>query len=191
MHTSNGVRSGIAGWLTALQDQQHTMEFTANRCRRDFCTGQPMQIIPPTISGTLLISTTDSSGVLWGAGDANPYERFQLGTPDDMIGHTMLVYQGTYALPLAAAASHASQISTLVRGGKADGAVKEAQTAVNLAPDSAEMQARLGGALLSTHRPAEAEQAFDEAMRKAQAHKPNDQTQEITRLIAGLRHPSF
>jgi hypothetical protein len=153
--------------------------------------GQPMQIIPPTISGTLLISTTDSSGVLWGAGDANPYERFQLGTPDDIIGRTMLVYQGTYTLPLAAAASHASQISTMVRGGKAEEAVTKAQTAVNLAPDSAEMQARLGDALLSAHRPSEAEEAFREAMRKAQAHKPNDQTQEIATPIAQLRHPTF
>lgn len=154
-------------------------------------TGQPEQIIPSTISGTLLISTTDASGVIWGASDANPYEQFQQGTPNAMIGNSMLVYQGTYELPLAAAATHASQIPALMRAGKADAGVTEAQIAVNLAPDSAEMQARLGGALLSAHRPAEAEQAFHEAMRKAQAHKPNDQTPEITMLIAGLRRPLF
>jgi hypothetical protein len=154
-------------------------------------TEQPQQIIPSTISGTLLISTTDSSGVIWGEGDANPYGRFQQGTPDGMIGHSILVYRGTYELPLAAAASHVSQIPTLVRAGKADAAVAEAQAAVNLAPGSAQMQARLGGALLSAHRPEEAEEAFREAMRKAQAHKSNDQTQEITMLIAGLRHPLF
>jgi hypothetical protein len=154
-------------------------------------TGQPEQIIPSTISGTLLISTTDASGVIWGASDANPYEQFQQGTPNAMIGNSMLVYQGTYELPLAAAATHASQIPALMRAGKADAGVTEAQIAVNLAPDSAEMQARLGGTLLGAHRPAEAEQAFHEAMRKAQAHKPNDQTPEITMLIAGLRRPLF
>lgn len=152
-------------------------------------TGQPQPIIPSTISGTLLISTTDSSGVIWGEGDANPYERFQQGTTDAMIGHSMLVYRGTYDLPLAAAASHISQVQALLRAGRTDAAVAEAQAAVNLAPGSAQMQARLGGALLSAHRPAEAEQAFREAMREAKDHKPDDQTGEIARLIALLRQP--
>ncbi len=142
-------------------------------------TGQPQATIPARISGTVLVSGMDASGAIWGGGDMNPYEQFQDGRPARLIGNSVLVYEGTYDVPLVAAQSHYSQVGALLRRGKADAALGEARTAVELAPDSAQVRAELGGTLLRLHRDAEAEAAFGEAMALAKAHRP-DQSAQVT-----------
>ena len=81
--------------------------------------GQPSPVISAHLKGTLLISAEDAAGVLWGPGSLNPYRQFQDGHPDELIGHSILVYDGDFDVPLLAAESHLSQVPLLMRMGKA------------------------------------------------------------------------
>jgi hypothetical protein len=132
-----------------------------------------------------------ASGMLWGEGDLNPYRQFQEGIPEAMVASAVLVYRGNYDVTLAAAQSHVSQIPMLLQQGMAEGAVEEARTAVALVPDSASLKAQLGGTLKKAHRDQEAKQAFAEAIQMAKMHQPNDQSKQITKLIAELQQPEF
>jgi hypothetical protein len=151
--------------------------------------GQPQAVIPARISGVVLVGAQDASGALWGVDDLNPYRQFQQGKPDAMIASAVLVFRGEYDVPLAAAQSHISQISMLLRQGMTGRAVEEAQAAVALVPDNASLKARLGGTLLKVHRDQEAKQAFAEAMQLAKMHRPNDQSKQIADLITELQQP--
>ncbi len=153
--------------------------------------GTSQQPVPRQISGTVIVSAVDASGLLWGPGDMNPYERFQQGHPDAMIGNSMLVYHGTYDLPLLAAESHLGQGAALLQAGNKDAALSELQAALALAPGSAKVQAQAGGLLLRLGRKAEADAAFAEAMQKARAHQPEDQSADIARVIAMVKRSSL
>jgi 4-amino-4-deoxy-L-arabinose transferase-like glycosyltransferase len=152
---------------------------------------QPQAVIPTHISGVVLVGAQDASGMLWGEGDLNPYKQFQEGIPEAIVASAVLVYRGNYDVTLAAAQSDISQIPMLLQQGMAERAVEEARTAAALVPDSASLKAQLGGTLKKVHRDQEAKQAFAEAMQMAKMHLPNDQSKQITDLIAQLQQPEF
>lgn len=152
--------------------------------------GQPETILPPRISGVVLVGAMEASGGTWGDGDLNPYRQFQDGRPKEVVAGSVLVYEGTYEVPLLAAEAHYSQAPMLLRQGRGDVALAEAREATEIAPESAVLRADLGGTLLKMHRDAEAEVEFGRAMEMAKAHRP-DQTEAVARVIGALRHPKF
>jgi tetratricopeptide (TPR) repeat protein len=141
--------------------------------------------VPSSISGTILISATEAEGLLWGPDVLNPYEGFKRRRPDALIGNVVLVYHGTFEVPLLAAYSHASAAYGLLGQRKVAEAMAEAQAAVNQAPNSADMHATLGRVLLAAGRKTEAQQAFARALRLAQATHPDYQAA----LIRAIEHP--
>jgi Dolichyl-phosphate-mannose-protein mannosyltransferase/Tetratricopeptide repeat len=141
--------------------------------------------IPSTISGTVLVSSTDTSGILWGPGNLNPYAPFRDRTPDDTIGNIILVYRGTFNVPLLAAESNASAAIGLLRQGQLTQALALAQTAAQQAPDSADVNATLGQILLASGRTAEGRQAIANALHLAQTNHPEYQKDRIDQL----QHP--
>jgi hypothetical protein len=149
--------------------------------------GQP--IVPAHIDGVVLVGAMDSSGTIWGGGDMNPYQRFQEGRPNAIIGSTVLVYRGSYDIPLAAAQSHYLQTGTLLREGKVPEALAEAHAGIAIAPEAAVMQVELGGVLTSLHRDAEAAVAFEEAKRLARIHRPENQSKQVSEMIAFASSP--
>ena len=152
--------------------------------------GAPQNEVPPRISGVVLIAATEASGQMWGDGEANPYRQFQDGRPETVLGGSVLVYEGTFAVPLLAAESHASQAPMLLRRGRGAEALAEMQTASQIAPESAEVEAQLGGTLLRMGRGAEAEAAFGRAVDLAKVQGQRETDQVLTH-IAGYRRPSF
>ncbi len=150
--------------------------------------GQPSPVVPPHMRGTLLISAEDAAGVLWGPGSLNPYRQFQEGHPAELIGHSILVYQGDFDVPLLAAESHLSQVPLLMRMGKSDAALEQADAAVDLVPQSAAVEASLGGTLLQMHKMPEAQQAFANARRESAALS-EEESQAIAVRIASMQQP--
>ncbi len=146
----------------------------------------PSVAVPPSISGTILISATEAEGLLWGPDVLNPYEVFKQRRPDALIGNVVLVYKGTFDVPLLAAYSEEGEAYGLLRQHKISEAVAKAQSAVKLAPDSAEIQAALAQALMGEGRKTEGQQALATAIRLARATHPDFQAQ----LIRYLEHPS-
>ena len=152
--------------------------------------GAPQDEVPARISGVVLIAATEASGQMWGDGDANPYRQFQEGRPKEVLGGSVLVYEGTYDVPLLSAEAHASKAPMLLRRGQAAAALAEAQEAVALAPDSATVEAELGGTLLRLGRSAEAEAAFGRAVELAKAQGQRE-TDQVRATIAEYRRPNF
>lgn len=80
--------------------------------------GVPQASVPQRISGTVLVGAMDVSGTMWGNGDMNPYRQFRDGRPEALIGNTVLVYKGSFDVPLVAAQARYSGVTMLLRQGK-------------------------------------------------------------------------
>jgi hypothetical protein len=143
--------------------------------------------VPPTISGTVLISATEMAGRSWEPDALNPYAPFSHLRPDATAGNVVLVYRGTFDVHLLAAYSHSLTAKRLADEGKISEAVAEAQEAVRLAPDSANMQAGLGLTLMEDGRTQEGKQVNATALRLARSVYP-----ELQRgLIQLLERPGM
>jgi hypothetical protein len=141
--------------------------------------------IPSTISGTVLVSSTETDGLLWGPDNLNPYHLFRDRAPDATIGNIIFVYRGTFNVPLLAAESNAAAATVLLRQGRVSDALSLAQTAAQEAPEAADVNFIFGQALLASGRIPEGRQALDTALRLARANHPDYQAN----LIDQLEHP--
>jgi hypothetical protein len=141
--------------------------------------------VPSTISGTVLISSTETNGLLWGPDNLNPYQLFHDRAPDATIGNIIFVYRGTFNVPLLAAESNTAAATLLLRQGRVPDALALAQTAAQQAPDHADVNFVLGQTLLASGRIPEGNQAMATALRLARADHPDFQAD----LIRQLEHP--
>ena len=141
--------------------------------------------IPSTITGTVLVSSTDIDGILWGPGNLNPYATFRDRKPDATIANIIFVYRGTFNLPLLAAETNASVATTLLRQGRLPEALTFAQTAAQQAPDAADVNAILGQVLLASGQVSAGQQALANALHLAQTNHPEYQQS----LISFLQRP--
>jgi len=142
----------------------------------------PQVAVPPSISGTILISATEAEGLYWGPDVLNPYEVFKQRRPDALIENVVLVYNGTFDVPLLAAHSRVQAAYGLLQANKIGEAIAEAQSAVKLAPDSAEINAALAQVLMAAGQKTEGQQAIATAIRFARTTHPDFQAQLIRRL---------
>jgi hypothetical protein len=146
-------------------------------------------LIPSTITGTVLLSSTDASGLIWGPSDMNPYQSFFDRQPDDKIGNIILVYRGTFNVPLLAAQTNSAAAISLLRQHRSSEALALAQIAANQAPNSAEINAVLGQALFASGKIPEGRQAIANALRLAQSNHPEYQKYLISQLQQLGSHP--
>ena len=130
---------------------------------------------PPAIDGIVLISAGDLSGYEFGAGPLNPYESFKQLQPIAVIDYGVFVFRGHFEIPLAAALGHDQRAGNLQRAGKFTDALAEQQQAIALAPDSVQINARMGDILAALGRSAEARQAYAKALKRAQTVEPEYQ----------------
>jgi 4-amino-4-deoxy-L-arabinose transferase-like glycosyltransferase len=138
--------------------------------------------VPSTISGTVLVSSTETNGLLWGPDNLNPYRLFQDRSPDATIGNIIFVYRGTFNVPFLAAESNAAAATVLLRQGRVPEALALAQTAAQQAPDAADVNFVLGQTLLASGRIPEGRQAMAAALRLARANHPDYQTYLIYQI---------
>lgn len=139
----------------------------------------PKVAVPPSISGTILISATEAEGLLWGPDVLNPYEVFKQRRPDALIGNVVLVYSGTFDVPLLAAHSRVQAAYGLLQEHKMGEAIAEAQSAVRLAPDSAKINAALAQVLMAAGQKTEGQRALATAIHLARTIHPDFQAQLI------------
>jgi 4-amino-4-deoxy-L-arabinose transferase-like glycosyltransferase len=145
--------------------------------------------VPSTISGTILVSSTETSGIFWGPDNLNPYAPFRDHTPDATIGNIIFVYRGTFNVPLLAAETNASAALGLARQRRLPEALALAQTAVQQAPDSADVNTVLAEIFLASGRTAEGQQAIATALHLAQTNHPDYQKDLIDDLQQMQSHP--
>ena len=143
--------------------------------------------VPKMISGIVLVSASELDGHLWGPDVLNPYDQFSHLRPDAIPGNVVLVFHGSFDVPLASAYSHLGAAGVLTREKKMTEAVAEAEEAARLAPDSAQIQAGLGRTLMAAGRTEEAKQANATALRLAQTVHPEFQESLIRQIRKGQR----
>ena len=88
--------------------------------------------VPAEIDGPVLISGADLSGFEYGPAELNPYAQFQQLKPTAVIQHGVFVFEGHFAMPMAAAMGHVQKAADLLADKQYDSALAEAQTAVTL-----------------------------------------------------------
>jgi len=130
----------------------------------------------PAIDGPVLISAVNLTGFEFGPPPLNPYEQFKSLTPVDVIDSSVFVYDGHFEIRLASALAHAQRAGILLAEKKLPEALQEAQQAVALAPDSAQVNATMGTVLDALGRRAEARPYFESALQQTQTIQPNFQT---------------
>ena len=131
------------------------------------------------MSGTFFISSAQVEGHLWGPDSLNPYEPFRLRKPDDEIENVVLVYRGTFDVPLLAAQTDDGTVSILLAQHRFPEALALAQHAAQEAPSSAEISNVLAEALMASGRTEESKQAAANAVRLARADHPEYQKRLI------------
>jgi tetratricopeptide (TPR) repeat protein len=137
---------------------------------------QPSMDVPASIDGPVLISAGVLSGYEFGPGELNPYDQFTRLRPTAVIEHGVFVFDGHFDIPLASALNHLTQSRLQEKAGHMDEAMAEAQTAVQLAPNSLQTQARLGFLLLKSGRQDEGQQTLQRALTIAETVKPDLQS---------------
>ena len=141
--------------------------------------------IPSTLTGTVLISSTETDGLLWGPDTMNPYKIFRDRAPDATIGNIILVYRGTFNVALLAAETKATAALQLLREHRLAEALALAQAAAQQTPDAADVNAVLGQILLLSGHIPEGRQALATALHLAESNHPEFQKY----LIAQIQHP--
>ncbi len=151
--------------------------------------GLPTPPIPSTISGTILISSSDLDGAYWGPGTLNPYKIFRDRAPDAMIGNIILVYHGTFGVPLLAAETNATMATVLLRQNRLPEALALAQTALQQAPTSADVQETYGEISLASGHIPEGQKAMATALTLAQSNYPDYQKYIVNEIQHPPPHP--
>ena len=147
------------------------------------------QPVPATIEGTVLISEGTLTGFELGSNVLNPYREFQQLKPVAQIQGGVLVFEGKFDIPEAAAWSHVQQSEHLLKKKQPEGALAEARQAVSIATDSVKAQMALGDALSALGRKDEAKAAYEKAAVLVKTMEPEAQEEWVPRVeekIAGL-----
>jgi tetratricopeptide (TPR) repeat protein len=144
--------------------------------------------VPPEIDGTVLISESDLDGVESGDGILNPYDSFRQMKPVAILQDSVYVFQGKFAVPLASAWVDIRRSMDLARAGQTDEALRLAQEAVALVPDSPRAQLQFADMLATHERWGEALAHYRLAQTDLQAQRPDLQGEELEpRILAGLQ----
>jgi hypothetical protein len=136
---------------------------------------RPLDEVPPVIEGTVLVSATEMSGEAWGPGELNPYGLFRTERPVTCLAGSILVYQGSFPVPLASALSRLWKAVALANHGEFDGALAEVYSAESLAPHSVDVQFVLGRVLKAAGQREQSRQAFANALHFATTIHPESQ----------------
>jgi hypothetical protein len=135
--------------------------------------------VPPSINGTVFISTGNLSGFEFGPGPLDPFGQFQRLKPTAVIDHQVFVFDGKFDVPLASAISKVQKAQNLAQAKQLDQALVEARSAVDLAPDSVDTQLSLGDILRETGQSQPAHACYERALQLAKTIEPEFQIRRI------------
>jgi len=142
--------------------------------------------VPTSISGPVLISASNLSGVEFGPGSLDPYGQFKRLTPTAVIDRGVFVFDGQFEMPLAAAVSKVQKARNLAEAKQMDQALQEAQAAVALAPDSIQTQLAVGDILNEMGQTEQARVIYEKALELAKTIEPEFQIRSVPNIEARL-----
>lgn len=143
--------------------------------------------VPRHIEGPVLISAGTLTGFELGSDVLNPYREFEKLQPVANIQDGVLVFEGSFDVPLASAMSHVIRSGDLLTLKKPQEALAEAQAAVRIAPAALQTQMALGDALAAMNRDDEAKAAYVMALAIARTMEPSAQEVWVPKIEAKLK----
>jgi tetratricopeptide (TPR) repeat protein len=143
--------------------------------------------VPRHIEGPVLISAGTLTGFELGSDVLNPYREFEKLQPVANIQDGVLVFEGSFDVPLASAMSHVVRSGDLLTLKKPQEALAEAQAAVRIAPDALQTQMALGDALAALNRHGDADVAYEKALAIARTMEPSAQEVWVPQIEAKLK----
>jgi tetratricopeptide (TPR) repeat protein len=135
--------------------------------------------VPNSIDGPVLISASNLSGVEFGPGPLDPYGQFKQLKPTGVIDHGVFVFDGKFEVPLVAAISKTQKAYNFLQAKQMDRALREAQDAVALAPESIQTHNALGDVLREMGQPQQARASYEKALELAKRIEPEFQTRSL------------
>ncbi len=144
--------------------------------------GDVQHQVPTTITGPVLISAGTLTGFELGSSVLNPYRQFEKLEPVTSIQDGVLVFEGTFQVPLASALSYVQESKALLEKKDFAGALAQARQAVAIAPDAVQTQVALGDALVATGNKDEARVAYSRAMELVKTMEPGAREEWIARM---------
>ena len=144
-------------------------------------------IIPPEISGNVLLSAGDLSGCELSSSSQNPYALFQPLKPAEMIDDSVLVYRGTFHVPQAAAMSRVQRAYELLHAHQPGEALAMAREAVQIDPGNVDAENALGVVAALMGQKDEAHTAWTAALAAAKRLEPEAGAGYITDLEEKLK----
>jgi hypothetical protein len=144
-------------------------------------------LIPPVISGYVLLSAGDLMASELPSSRLNPYTAFQSLQPDEMIDYGVLVYHGSFHVAQAAAMSRVQHAQELMRARKPDEALAMAREAATLCPQDVEAQNLLGNLAAHFGHKDEARTAWQAALAAAKQLEPDAGAGYIADIDAKLK----
>jgi 4-amino-4-deoxy-L-arabinose transferase-like glycosyltransferase len=131
------------------------------------------QAPPPSLSGNVLISATELSGVYWGPGELNPYGQFLKIEPTANLGGGVLFYRGQFDVSVLSGEGRVVEARKLLSQDRFEDAVSLLEEAVGLAPRSVRLRFLLAAALAKAGRNEEAEQQRSQGRKLADEMYPD------------------
>ena len=148
--------------------------------------GNP-EVVPPVISGNVILSAADLMGSEWSDNRLNPYMSFHALRPDAQIDYSVLVYRGTFRIYQAAALSRVQRAYGLMHDHQPEQALALAREAATLDPEGIEAQDALGNIAAKLGQKDEARKAWLAALASARQLEPDAQVSYIPDLEAKLK----
>jgi tetratricopeptide (TPR) repeat protein len=145
------------------------------------------EIIPPVITGNVLLSAGDLMGSESSSSRLNPYTVFQSQPPAESIDYSVLVYRGAFPVNRAAAESRVQHAYRLMGAQKPDEALALAREAAQLDPEGVEAENALGNIAAQLGHKDEARQAWTAALAAAKQLEPGAGAGYIPNLEAKLQ----
>lgn len=138
--------------------------------------------VPPTISGTVLVSASTLTGYEFGSVLLSPFQPFMRAQPIDTIDDGVFVYRGTFDTSLASAFGFYTRATSALAAKQFDAALSAAEQAVAINPDLMQGQIVLGDILAALHRDHQSAAAYSKALTIAQRMEPSAKADWVTTL---------
>ena len=131
------------------------------------------EVVPPVISGNVLLSAGDLMGSEWSDNRLNPYMSFHTLEPDEVIDYSVLVYRGSFRINQAAALSRVQRANELMQAHQPAQALALIREAASLDPEGVEAQNALGDIAAGLGQKDEARRAWQAALAAARQLAPD------------------
>ena len=138
--------------------------------------------VPVRIDGPVFISAGTWSGFEFGSQVLSPFRVFQQVRPVTSIQDGVLVFDGSFDVPLASALAYVQRSDELLRAKQPKPALAQAQMAVGIDADALQTQLALGNALTALHRDDDAHAAYGKALVIAHTMEPEAQEVWVPRI---------